>query len=728
MLRGNANIMEYLDGTIERITFSNEQNGFGVIKVRVKGDSDLITAVGTLPSVNIGATVCLKGEWKNNSKYGKQFNVYEYTETVPATAAGIEKYLGSGFIKGIGPVNAKRIVKKFGEDTIRIIEEQPDRLIEVSGIGSKRIEIIKAAWQEHKEIKNVMLFLQTNGVSTAYSVKIFKAYGNESIRKVRENPFKLADDIWGIGFITADRIAQNLGFDKNSYERCRAGIVYAMNEFSNDGHCYAKRQQLVEAAMQLLGVEGSIIDFALEKMVLDKTVIYENEDAFYLPPFYFSEIGTVKRIKQIISVRSMFQTENIDDIVKQVEQEHGIHYDEVQLEAVKAAAISKFMVLTGGPGTGKTTTTLAILRVFCKLGARVLLAAPTGRAAKRMSEVTGMEAKTIHRLLEYKPPEGYRRNRDNMLDCDALIVDEASMVDIILMYNLLQAVPDNAIVILVGDADQLPSVGAGNVLKDVIESGIVQVIHLKRIFRQAQGSAIVMNAHRINNGEFPGCMGGENRDFFFIEQEDPEKIVDTIKDLCSKRLPEYYGVNPISDIQVLCPMQKGETGVLNLNTVLQETLNPSERFIKHGATKYRINDKVMQIKNNYDKNVFNGDIGTIIDIDWEDRILIIRFDEQDVVCDITEMDEVVLAYATTIHKSQGSEYPIVVAPISIQHYIMLARNLLYTCVTRAKKVLVLVGTKKAIRIAVSNDKTKKRNTMLSERLRIGALTDSCITM
>lgn len=709
--------MEYLSGVVERVTYSNEENGFSVIKIKSKGFPDLVTVVGNLAGVNVGATIRLKGEWKYDSKYGKQFSVIDYRETVPATIAGIEKYLGSGLIKGIGPVNARRIVKQFKEDTIRVIEEEPDRLIEAEGIGPKRVEMIKKAWQEQKEIKNVMLFLQSNGVSTAYAVKIYKTYGNESINIVKTNPFRLADDIWGIGFKTADKIAQQLGFEKNSYERCRSGIVYVLNELSNEGHCYATREQLAAETEKMLELDAELINSTIDKMIEDNSVIPDFDNAIYLPPFYFSETGTAKRIKEILSAQSMYHSANTDGIIGQIQKECKIQYDEVQIEAIKTAAKSKFMVLTGGPGTGKTTTTLAIIKVFQKLGARVMLAAPTGRAAKRMSETTGMEVKTIHRLLEYKPSEGYKKNADNPLECDVLIIDETSMVDIILMYNLLKAVSNDTIVILVGDVDQLPSVGAGNVLKDIIDSGIMNVIHLIRIFRQAQGSAIIMNAHKINKGEFPSLKGGRSSDFFFIEEEEPQKVVETIRDLCAKRLPEYYKVNPINDVQVLCPMQRGETGAHNLNIVLQETLNKSEISIKYGGIQYCLNDKVMQIKNNYDKNVFNGDIGTISHIDMEDRTLTITFDGNDVEYDATELDEVVLAYATTVHKSQGSEYKIVVAPFTMQHYMMLQRNLLYTCVTRAKKILVLVGSKKAIGIAVSNNKTQKRNTMLVQRLR-----------
>lgn len=709
--------MEYLSGVVERITFANEENGFSVIKIKSKGFADLVTVVGNLAAVNVGATIRLKGEWRYDSKFGKQFNVVDYRETVPATIAGIEKYLGSGLIKGIGPVYARRIVKHFKEETLKVIEESPDYLINVEGIGQKRVDMIKKAWQEQKEIKNVMLFLQSNGVSTAYAVKIYKTYRNESISIVKTNPYRLADDIWGIGFKTADKIAQQLGFDKHSFERCRSGIVYILNELSNDGHCFSTREQLLETAEKMLELEKSLIEETIDRMIEEKSIIPDEGEAIYLPAFYHSEVGIARRIKEILSLESIYKSAHTMDIIYNIEKEYGIKYDEVQVEAIKSAVNSKFMVLTGGPGTGKTTTTLAIIKIFQKLNARILLAAPTGRAAKRMSEATEMEAVTIHRLLEYSPLEGYKKNDESTLECDVLIIDETSMVDTILMYNLLKAVSNETVVILVGDVEQLPSVGAGNVLKDIIDSGTVEIVKLTRIFRQAQGSAIITNAHRINKGEAPNLRGGSKSDFFFIEEQEPQKVVETIKELCARRLPNYYKVDPVYDIQVLCPMQRGEAGAYNLNLVLQETLNTSDVSIKYGGTVYKLKDKVMQIKNNYDKNVFNGDIGTITYIDTEDKTLIINFDGVDVDYDATELDEVVLAYATTVHKSQGSEYKIVVAPFTMQHYMMLQRNLLYTCVTRAKKILVLVGSKKAIGIAVSNNKTQKRNTMLVNRLR-----------
>lgn len=706
--------MEYLSGVVERITYENEENGFSIIKIKSKGFPDLVTVVGKLAAVNVGSVISLKGEWKVDSKYGRQFAARDYRETMPATIAGIEKYLGSGLIKGIGPVYAKRITGCFGEDTLRVLEEEADYLTKVEGIGTKRLEMIKKGWQEQKEIKNVMLFLQSNGVSTAFAVKIFKTYGNKSINIVKANPYRLADDIWGIGFLTADKIALKMGFDRNSFERCRSGLVYVLNELSRDGHCYATRDQLYAEATKMLELEPQLLEKTLAVMIEEKTVIAEDDD-LYLPSLYYSEQGTAKRIREILAQKSPYQGLDVQDIIETLEKTEGIQYDEIQREAVKTAAASKFMVLTGGPGTGKTTTTLAVIKVFQRLGAQVALAAPTGRAAKRMTEATGMEAKTIHRLLEYKPPEGCKKNAENPLECDVLIIDETSMVDIILMYNLIKAVDNKTIIILVGDVDQLPSVGAGNVLGDIIQSGIVNVVKLTKIFRQAQGSAIITNAHKINRGEFP-TQGGRDSDFFFLEEEDPVRIVGTIRDLCLKRLPAYYNVDPVNDIQILCPMQRGETGTQNLNAVLQEALNKSDISIRYGGMVYKLGDKVMQIKNNYDKNVFNGDIGSITHIDPEERTLIINFDGSLVEYDASELDETVLSYAATVHKSQGSEYKIVIAPFTIQHYMMLKRNLLYTCITRAKKLMILVGTKKAVGIAVHNNQSSRRNTRLAERL------------
>lgn len=708
--------MEKLTGVVERITYVNEDNGFSVIKIKAKGYPELVTLVGQLSFVNLGSLVELEGKWVFNSKFGRQFQVHSCVEKVPATIAGIERYLGSGLIKGIGPVNAHRIVKKFREETIRIIETEPERLKEVEGIGPKRIAMIKEAWQEQKEIKNVMLFLQEHEVSVAYAVKIYKTYGNASINIVKENPYRLADDIWGIGFKTADKIASQLGFAKNSPLRCQAGLIYVLNQLANEGHCFALWEQLFAEAGEILEVEVGLLEEALKRLLKSGDLILEGEDKIYLPTFYLSEKGVAQRIKEIMAAPRPFVFPDLEKIIEQVQKEERLVYDQVQLKAIKEACNSKVMVLTGGPGTGKTTTILAIMRVLEKMQAKILLAAPTGRAAKRMSETTGKTASTLHRLLEYKPPHGYQKNLNNPLDCDVLIVDEMSMVDLILMYNLLKAVPNKAMVLLVGDVDQLPSVGPGNVLRDIINSGVVNTVKLTRIFRQARGSRIITNAHKINRGHFPYLKSNRESDFFFIEISEPEEVLQEIKGLCAQRLPTYYQVDPIEDIQVLTPMQRGIIGVRNLNEVLQTVLNPQKKVVTYRGFKFKLNDKVMQIKNNYDKGVFNGDFGRIIKIDEEEKKVLIRFDQHCVNYELTELDEVVLAYATTIHKSQGSEFEIVVAPFTMQHFIMLQRNLLYTCVTRAKRVMVLLGTKKALAIALRNNQVMKRNTLLETRL------------
>ncbi|MBP3900294.1 MAG: ATP-dependent RecD-like DNA helicase, partial [Blautia sp.] len=732
--------MEHLRCVVERITYQNAENGYSVIKCRAKGYQDLVTVVGSMPDVHVGSVLYLGGSWQINAKYGRQFSMETFEETLPATVFGIEKYLGSGLVKGVGPKFAGRIVRQFGADTLNVIDEDPDRLLEVAGIGKVRVERIKRSWQEQKEIKNIMLFLQSHDVSTAHATKIYKTYGNDSIKVVKENPYRLADDIWGIGFKTADTIAEKMGFDHEKYVRLRSGILYTLNKLSEEGHCYATRDMLLKKGSELLSVEENILTIALDEMIRAEDVITCNlpedaapdrmpEKAIYLPPFYFSEMGTAKRLAAIYENNAGIHVDP-DGLAERISRKTGMQYDEVQMQAILTAVQSKVLVLTGGPGTGKTTTTLGIITAFREAGAKMLLAAPTGRAAKRLSEATGMEAKTIHRLLEVKPPEGYQKNEENPLDGDVLIVDERSMIDIMLMYNLLKAIPDTMTLILVGDIDQLPSVGAGNVLRDIIDSVCFPVVRLTRIFRQAQTSRIIMNAHRINAGKMPDISNGAKSDFFFMDMEKQavknglnpedsavlaEEAARTITELVTTKLSRYYRTPP-SEIQVLTPMQRGVVGAANLNQALQQALNPGEVGLRRGGCLFKVRDKVMQIRNNYDKEVFNGDIGVIESVDLEERELAVRFDDRFVTYDVTELDELVLAYATTIHKSQGSEYPIVVIPVLMNHFVMLQRNLIYTGITRAKKILVLVGTKKALGYAVRNVTVSKRNTMLKERL------------
>ena len=705
--------MQKLRCVVERITYQNPENGYSVMRVKVKGYDELVTLVGNLLEVPAGSVLLCEGDWKVDKRYGSQFVAQTWEEVMPATLYGIEKYLGSGLVKGIGPKFAQLIVNRFGLDTIEIIETDIKRLYEVPGIGQKRVEKIAESWEKQKDIKNVMLFLQGYGVSTAYAAKIYRQYGKESIDTVKTNPYKLADDIWGIGFKTADTIASKMGYEKNDLRRLKSGVTYTLSHMAEEGNVYAEEEQLVKSAIELLDADEAPVRQAISEMLQSEDLIADAE-AIYMPPFYYAEVSTANRLNKLMDCveGSLF---NIIPDISVISKQTGVEYDEVQAEAIREAASSKVMVLTGGPGTGKTTTTQGIIAALKAMGLRILLAAPTGRAAKRMSEATGMEAKTIHRLLEYNPKDGYKRNDDNPLEGDALIVDECSMIDLLLMNNLMKAIPAGMRLVLVGDIDQLPSVGAGNVLRDIIDSKRIPVIRLTRIFRQAQESRIVMSAHAINKGVFPDTSNGKNTDFFFIQQEDPEQAVDTIVKLVKERLPNAYK-RPTSDIQVLTPMQRGVVGAANLNMALQTVLNPGQVSLNRSGYSFRQGDRVMQLRNNYDKEVFNGDLGYIERVDMEDRTLFVCFDGRTVEYDVSELDELTLAYATTIHKSQGSEYPIVVMPVLMTHYVMLQRNLIYTGITRAKKICVLVGTKKALSFAIRNLSVLKRNTKLKERL------------
>lgn len=701
---------------VEHITYQNPENGWSVMKVKVKGYDNLVTLTGSLLDVPVGSVLFCDGDWKVDARYGQQFVVQSWTKVMPATIYGIEKYLGSGLVKGIGPVFAKSIVSKFGAETLNVIDNEPHRLLEVPKLGKKRVERIKESWEKQKDIKEVMVFLQGHGVSTAFAAKIYRKYEKESIAKVKENPYQLADDIWGIGFKTADGIASKMGYGKNDPRRCRSGILYTLNDLAEEGHVYAEPEQLIEAATKLLEAEEAPVRQALADMIEAKDVIAES-DVVYLPPFYYAENGSANRLKTLLTDTNILDNSIAAEPEAQygMSQIDGIVYDEVQQAAIDKAMDSKVMVLTGGPGTGKTTTTQGIIAAFKARNLQILLAAPTGRASKRMTEATGMEAKTIHRLLEYNPMDGYKRNEENPLEGDALIVDECSMIDILLFYNLMKAIPSNMRLILVGDIDQLPSVGAGNVLRDIIDSQQIPVVRLTRIFRQAQSSRIVMNAHAINAGKYPNISNGKETDFFFIKQEDADEMLKLIIGLVRDRLPKKYGF-PAKEIQVLTPMQRGTVGAGNLNIELQNALNPSGASLARGGYTYRQGDKVMQIRNNYDKNVFNGDIGYITAVDTNERTLTVTFDSRLVEYDITELDELTLAYAITIHKSQGSEFPVVVMPITMKHYVMLQRNLINTGITRAKKICVLVGTTKALAYAIHNNTVSKRNTKLKERL------------
>ena len=719
--------MSIIYGFLERITYYNEENDFVVAKLQEKGKRELTTIVGNLTAINPGESLKLSGRWVHNKKFGEQFQVENYEITVPATVHGIRKYLGSGLIKGIGPIMAERIVKKFALDTLEVIERTPKRLSEVDGIGPKRIAMITRAWEEQKEIKEIMIFLQGHGVSATYSAKIYKQYGDRSIEVVKENPYRLAQDIHGIGFITADKIAQNMGIDPNSLIRAKAGVIYVLNGLTEEGHVYYPETDLVRKAKEILKVDQEIITQAITELSKGKEIILEeinvekDHRAVYLAPFHVAETGIAQRLKKLKESPSTIRPIHPEKAIEWVQQKLNIELAEKQKEAVLLAGNSKVLIITGGPGTGKTTIITAILKIFQQLKLRILLAAPTGRAAKRMSEATGWESKTIHRLLEYSPKKGdFKKDQEDPLEADVVVIDEASMIDTLLMYHLLKAIPPQAHLILVGDVDQLPSVGPGNVLKDIIGSGIFTVVRLTEIFRQAQESMIIVNAHKVNQGEFPILKEIERKeiaDFYFIQEEEPEKALNQILTLCSERIPKHFGFHPIRDIQVLTPMHKGVIGTINLNIELQKKLNPDQQAITHGSRAFRLHDKVMQIVNNYDKEVFNGDIGWVSRIDQENKELTIDFEGRLITYDFSDLDEVVLAYAISVHKSQGSEYPAVILPVTTQHYMLLQRNLIYTGITRAKKLVVLVGTKKALAIAIKNNKPQLRFTLLSERLK-----------
>jgi len=718
-----------LEGQIERITYTNEENGYTVAKLSVVGRHDLVTVVGNLLAPTPGEVVKLKGEWANHTRYGEQFKITHCQTAVPASVNGIRKYLGSGLIKGIGPVMAKRIVKKFGTHTLNIIEKDIEKLAQVEGIGKKRIEMIRKAWEDQKEIRHVMLFLQGQGVSSGYATKIFKQYGSRAVQVVRENPYRLATDIFGIGFVTADRIAEKLGFDKQSPLRAAAGLLYVLNRLADEGHVYFPYESLIKKSGEALELLPELMCKALEVLASQNRVVIEDildpeagpaeRRVVYLTQFHVSETGVARHLKSLLSAPTSIRQINADKAVSWVQRQLSISLAEDQIRAIKSAAENKALVITGGPGTGKTTIIKAILAIFSTLKIRILLAAPTGRAAKRMSEITGHESKTIHRLLEYSLQKGgFQKNDTSPLDCDLLVVDEASMIDTILMYHLLRAVPPGTTLILVGDVNQLPSVGAGNVLADIIDSGSVPVVELREIFRQARESRIVVNAHRINSGLLPTLKSSKDRldDFYFIEREDPEAVLEEIIQLVKERIPARFGLDPLKDIQVLTPMHKGIVGAGNLNTALQKALNPTGDSVTSGGRNLRVRDKVMQVRNNYDKEVFNGDMGLITRVDPELREIVISFDGRLIPYDFNDLDEIVLSYAVSVHKSQGSEYPAVIIPVLTQHYVLLQRNLIYTAVTRGRKLVILIGTQKALAIAVHNNKTRKRYTRLSERL------------
>jgi exodeoxyribonuclease V alpha subunit len=712
---------EVLAGLVDRVTFHNAENGFCVLRVKARGQRDLITVLGHAAMISAGEFVQASGSWVNDRTHGVQFRASFLKAMAPTTVEGIEKYLGSGMIRGIGPVYAKKLVRAFGEAVFDVIEQEPPRLRQVTGIGPKRARLIIAGWAEQKVIREIMLFLHSNGISTSRAVRIYRTYGADAVQVISENPYRLARDIRGIGFRTADQIAAKLGIEKTALIRVRAGISYALAEAMDDGHCGLPAEELVALTRELLEVPAELVDTALGLELQGGAVIaddLEGRRCVFLAGLYRAEREIAEKLKTLALGKPPWPLIEADKAIPWVEKRTKLALAESQQEAIRVALGSKVLVITGGPGVGKTTLVNSILKILGAKTAAIALCAPTGRAAKRLSESTGLEAKTIHRLLETDPRSGaFRRTEEAPLDCDLLVVDETSMVDVPLMRALLRALPDQAALLLVGDVDQLPSVGPGQALADIIASGTVPVVCLTEVFRQAAESRIIVNAHRINEGLMPDLASVESGDFFFVDAADPEEGVRKLLAIVRERIPKRFGFDPIHDIQVLCPMNRGGLGARSLNIELQTALNPpGETRIERFGWTFCPGDKVMQVENNYDKEVYNGDLGVVSRIDMEESELTVDFDGRELIYGFGELDELVLAYATTIHKSQGSEYPAVVIPLSTQHYPMLQRNLVYTGVTRGKRLVVLVGQRKALAIAIKGARAWRRRSKLREWL------------
>jgi exodeoxyribonuclease V alpha subunit len=711
--------MESLEGVVEQIVYVNEENHYTVARLvpEGRGRVEPVTIVGSLAAINAGETVRAQGRWINHKQFGRQFVVEKFESVLPRTVIGIKKYLGSGLIKGIGETFADRIVDKFGAQTLEIIDQFSARLREVDGIGPERARRIKEAWAAQKSIRDIMIFLQGYGIGSAHAAKIYKQYGEQAIAVVRENPYRLAKDIHGIGFRTADGIAAKLGIAKDSIHRLKAGVIHTLEHATDDGHVCLPREMLARAGAELLETELAPVENAIDLLAVGGDIVIEN-DFVYLTSLCRAERGVATKVRDLIAAGLELPPLDIDKALTWVQQKTGVALAAAQQAAIRTALTSKVCVITGGPGVGKTTIVNSIVKILRAKNCQVLLAAPTGRAAKRMSEATGAPAQTIHRLLKYDPHEGgFTHNERRPLKGDMMIIDEASMLDIPLAYYLLKAIPLGASAVFVGDVDQLPSVGPGNFLRDLIDSGVAPVARLTEIFRQAKDSFIITNAHRVNEGQMPVFdTHAPESDFFFIHEDDPERVLAMIKKLCAERIPAKFGFDPMRDVQVLTPMHKGVCGSENLNRELQATLNPHGPAVQRFGRAYRVNDRVMQIRNNYDKDVFNGDLGRVKRIDLIEQQVIVEVDEREVTYEFTDMDELLPAYAISVHKSQGNEYPCVIVPVLTQHYVLLQRNLLYTAITRGKKLVILIGSKKALAIAVRNNKTAARFTRLRERL------------
>ena len=718
----NQNVKEYLSGNIERITYHNPENGFCVLRVKVKNHKELVTVTGSVPSVSVGEYIKCSGIWYNDRNHGKQFKADFLKALPPDTLEGIEKYLGSGLIKGIGAHFAKKLVTAFGDKVFDVIEHKPELLSTLDGIGKIRATSICNNWKDQKIVREIMIFLQSHGVGTTRATRIFKTYGEEAIAIVSKDPYQLAKDIRGIGFISADTIASNLGIAKDSLIRARAGLSYALLEATSNGHCALPLEILIENTQKLLDIDSSLVKLAIEKEIESKTIIcdlIEDKPCIFLASYHFYEKQIAKVLLSINQEDVPWGDNNSQELIPEIEQKLSIRLADNQKEAIIKALSKRLMVITGGPGTGKTTLVKALLKLLELKKLNVKLCAPTGRAAKRLSETTGLEVTTIHRLLEINSSGGgFKYNEDNRLICDYLIVDESSMIDVTLFYALIRALTDHIGLLLVGDVDQLPSVGAGQVLKDIISSNIITTVRLNQIFRQSENSAIIANAHKVNKGILPDLnFRKDNSDFYFIEAEPGDDIINKIITITHDRIPKKFNLNPINDIQLLCPMQRGGIGARSLNTELQKVLNPNyEKGITKFGQIFAVDDKVMQTENNYDKDTYNGDIGIISAINQEEQEVTIDFYGNKVVYDYDDLDQIILAYAITIHKSQGSEYPAVIIPITMQSYMMLRRNLVYTAITRGKKLVVIVGEKKAFAMAVKDGKSSNRYSRLKDWL------------